>query len=167
MVASGLEVSLTSIPPLTDIVVIFPFRIPLPNSTVSAAHNALVKCRAIPRTSEPPRRRYLYVNYLSVPMIAVLLLLATKAINGTVLRHGILGADGVQPINIMALFISLVRDQLMYLPSTSAHDPARNGRPTSPSLWMRLACYASSHSGLQGKAARLDRSCTFTSICSS
>ncbi|KAH9072769.1 hypothetical protein EDB83DRAFT_2358973 [Lactarius deliciosus] len=92
---------------LTNIVVIFPFRIPLPNITVSTVHNALVKCRAIPRTSEPPRRRYLYVNYLSVPTIAVLLLLATKAIDATVLRHGILGADGIQPINIMALFISL------------------------------------------------------------
>ena len=53
-------------------------------------------------------------------MIAVLLLLATKAINGAVLRHGILGTDGIQPINIMALFISLVR--AMYLPSNSAHD---------------------------------------------
>ncbi|KAH9067731.1 hypothetical protein EDB87DRAFT_1585005 [Lactarius vividus] len=92
---------------LTNIVVIFPFRIPLPNITVSTVHNVLVKCRAIPRTSEPPRRRYLYVNHLSVPTIAVLLLLATKAIDGTVLRHGILGADGIQPINIMALFISL------------------------------------------------------------
>ncbi|KAH9042799.1 hypothetical protein EDB85DRAFT_1917085 [Lactarius pseudohatsudake] len=92
---------------LTNIVVIFPFRIPLPNITVSTVHNALVKCRAIPRTSEPPRRRYLYVNYLSVPTIAVLLLLATKAIDATVLRHGIIGADGIQPINIMALFISL------------------------------------------------------------
>jgi hypothetical protein len=42
-------------------------------------------------------------------MIAVLFLLATKAINGAVLKHGILGTDGIQPINIMALFISLVR----------------------------------------------------------
>jgi hypothetical protein len=41
--------------------------------------------------------------------MAVLLLLATRAINSSVLRRGILGADGVQPINIMALFISLVR----------------------------------------------------------
>lgn len=92
---------------LTNIVVIFPFRIPIPNFAVSAFRNALVKCRAIPSTSEPPRRQYLYVNYLSAPMIAVLLLLATRAINGTVLRHGILGTDGIQPINIMALFISL------------------------------------------------------------
>ena len=99
---------------MTDIVVIFPFRIPLPYFAVSAFRNALVNCRAIPSTSEPPRRQYLYVNYLSAPIIAVLLLLATQAINGTVLRHGIFGADGIQPINIMALFISLVRDQRIY-----------------------------------------------------
>lgn len=92
---------------LTNIVVIFPFRIPIPNFAVASFRNTLVKCRAIPSTSEPPRRQYLYVNYLSAPIIAVLLLLATKAINGTVLRHGILGTDGIQPINIMALFISL------------------------------------------------------------
>jgi len=42
-------------------------------------------------------------------MISVLLLLAAKAINGTVLKRGIIGADGVEPISIMALFISLVR----------------------------------------------------------
>ena len=58
-------------------------------------------------------------------MIAVLLLLATKAINGTVLRYGILGTDGIQPINIMALFISLVRLMYMYLPSTLAPDASR------------------------------------------
>jgi uncharacterized membrane-anchored protein YitT (DUF2179 family) len=42
-------------------------------------------------------------------MFSVLLLLAVKAINGAVLKHGIIGADGVEPISIMALFISLVR----------------------------------------------------------
>jgi hypothetical protein len=113
MIGSSLMSSLV----LTDIVVIFPFRIPLPNFAVLAFHNALVNCRAIPYTSEPPRRQYLYVNFLSTPIIAVLLLLATKAINGTVLRHGILGADGIEPINIMALFISLVRDRWLMYPS--------------------------------------------------
>jgi hypothetical protein len=68
----------------------------------------LVKCRVFPRTSESLRRQYLPVNFLSAPIVAVLLLLATRAINSSVLKRGILGADGVQPINIMALFISLV-----------------------------------------------------------
>ena len=94
---------------MTDIVVIFPFRVPLPRLVVSAIRDALVKCRILPRTSEYLRRQYLPVNFLSAPIMAVLLLLATQAINSGVLRRGILGSDGVQPINIMALFISLVR----------------------------------------------------------
>jgi hypothetical protein len=69
----------------------------------------LVKLRIFRRTSEPLRRQYVSVNFLSGPMISVLLLLAVKAINGTVLKRGIIGADGVEPISIMALFISLVR----------------------------------------------------------
>ena len=72
---------------------------------------SVVKFRIFPRTSEPLRRAYLPVNSLSGPLLVVLLLLATRAINGVVLRYGILGANGVQPLNIMALFISLVRGQ--------------------------------------------------------
>jgi hypothetical protein len=41
--------------------------------------------------------------------MAILLLLATRAIDSGVLRRGIIGSDGVRPINIMALFVSLVR----------------------------------------------------------
>jgi hypothetical protein len=93
----------------SDIIVIFPFRIPLPRVVVSASHDVLVKFRIIPRASEPLRRQHLSVNFLSGPMVFVLLLLAVKAINGAVLKLGIIGADGIQPINIMALFISLVR----------------------------------------------------------
>jgi hypothetical protein len=49
------------------------------------------------------------VNFLTGPVFAVLLLLATGAIDGAVLKYGILGTNGVQPLSIMALFISLVR----------------------------------------------------------
>jgi len=42
-------------------------------------------------------------------MISVVFLLAVKAINGAVLKRGIIGADGVEPMSIMALFLSLVR----------------------------------------------------------
>jgi len=38
----------------------------------------------------------------------VLLLLALKVIRRADVRNGIIGADGVKPINIMTLFISLV-----------------------------------------------------------
>lgn len=93
----------------SDIIVIFPFRVPIPRTVASVSHDLLVKLRIFPRTSEPLRRQYVSVNFLSGPMISVLLLLAAKAINGTVLKRGIIGADGVEPISIMALFISLVR----------------------------------------------------------
>ncbi len=48
-----------------------------------------------------------------------------KAINGAVLKRGIIGADGVEPISIMALFISLVRAlQYLYVsPSLNRHSP--------------------------------------------
>ena len=69
----------------------------------------LVRLKIFPRTSDPLRRKYVSVNYFSGPMISVLFLLAVKAINGAVLKRGIIGADGVEPLSIMALFISLVR----------------------------------------------------------
>jgi hypothetical protein len=100
----------------SDIVVIFPFRIPLPRVLASASHDVLVKFRIFPRTSEPLRRPHIPVNFLSGPMVSVLLLLAVNAIDGAVLKHGIIGADGVQPINIMALFISLVCGQGLIVP---------------------------------------------------
>jgi hypothetical protein len=98
-----------------DIIVIFPFRVPIPRIVASASHDVLVNFRIFPRTSEPLRRQYVSVNFLSGPMISVLLLLAVKAIDGTVLKRGIIGADGVEPISIMALFISLVRGLCPYV----------------------------------------------------
>jgi hypothetical protein len=56
-------------------------------------------------------------------MVSVLLLLAVKAINSTVLKRGIIGADGVEPISIMALFISLVRRLCPCV--LEPHDPQR------------------------------------------
>ncbi|EED85293.1 predicted protein, partial [Postia placenta Mad-698-R] len=47
------------------------------------------------------------LNFITVPLLSVLILLATGAINGTVIRDGIVGANGVKPLDIMALFISL------------------------------------------------------------
>jgi hypothetical protein len=56
------------------------------------------------------RRRYLKIDFTTVPLFAVLLLLATKCIDGHDLRLGIVGEGGVKPLSIMALFISLVSD---------------------------------------------------------
>jgi len=92
---------------LSNIIVIFPFRVPLPRIVASVSHNILVKFRVVPHTSESPRRSYLPINFITGPIISVLCLLAASSIDGAVLRRGILGADGVQPISIMMLFISL------------------------------------------------------------
>ncbi|PCH35711.1 hypothetical protein WOLCODRAFT_80579 [Wolfiporia cocos MD-104 SS10] len=53
------------------------------------------------------RRTFLPLNFLTMPLVSVLMLLATQAIGVTELHDGILGANGVKPIDIMALFISL------------------------------------------------------------
>jgi len=53
------------------------------------------------------RKTYLHLNFITVPLISVLILLATHAIDRTVVRDGIVGANGVKPLDIMALFISL------------------------------------------------------------
>ncbi|KAI0034846.1 hypothetical protein K488DRAFT_44541, partial [Vararia minispora EC-137] len=47
------------------------------------------------------------LNFLTVPLIATLFLLAVGAIDGIVIRKGIVGADGVSPLDILALFLSL------------------------------------------------------------
>lgn len=50
---------------------------------------------------------HLRADFTTVPLFAVLLLLATKCIDGHDLRIGIVGEGGVKPLSIMALFISL------------------------------------------------------------
>lgn len=53
--------------------------------------------------------RHISLNFITVPLASVLLLLATKVFNSQTVRDGIVGTGGVSPLNIMALFISLVR----------------------------------------------------------
>jgi hypothetical protein len=66
-------------------------------------------------------------------MISVLLLIAVKAINGAALKHGIVGTDGILPISIMALFISLVRGRgFIVSMCSSLVTPDGNGRHISP-----------------------------------
>jgi hypothetical protein len=89
-------------------VAIFPFRVPIPKLLVTSGHAALVKTRVLSPTSEPLRRTYIHFTLNTVPLFSVLLLLAVGAIGGNEIRRGIVGADGVKPIDIMALFISLV-----------------------------------------------------------
>ncbi|KAI9511443.1 hypothetical protein F5148DRAFT_323652 [Russula earlei] len=127
---------------LSNIFVIFPLRVPLPRIVASLPHHVLVGLRVFSRTSEPPHQPYLPVNLLSGPILAVLCLLAAKAINGDVLRRGILGADGVQPLSIMALFVSLAYLSIS-LDATGllrflALWVARKGGPSGPRLHFYL-----------------------------
>jgi hypothetical protein len=49
------------------------------------------------------------IGFQTAPLIAVLLLLATGVLHGKEIREGITGTSGVEPLDIMALFISLVK----------------------------------------------------------
>jgi len=49
------------------------------------------------------------LNYVTAPVAAVLLLLAVGSIHGEQISKGTVGSDGVEPLNVMALFICLVR----------------------------------------------------------
>lgn len=94
---------------IADVAVVFPVKLPIPRAIVAKAYQLLIfTCIIQLRSEAPPRRWHLHINFLTVPLISVLLLLATQCIDGTDVRRGILGADGVKPIDIMALFISLV-----------------------------------------------------------
>ena len=48
------------------------------------------------------------IGFQTVPLVAVLLLLATGVLHGKEIREGIAGTNGIEPLDIMALFISLV-----------------------------------------------------------
>ena len=80
------------------------------------------------RMTSPPqyplRKRCIHLNFITVPLFSALLLLATGAIDGTVVREGIIGANGVKPIQIMALFISLVIQSLRFRIDASTTTPS-------------------------------------------
>lgn len=91
-----------------DAAVIFPSRIPLPCFELSSLAKILAEKQLIKPQKSSCRRKYLPVDFTTVPLFAVLLLLATKCIDGSDLRRGLFGEGGVKPLSIMALFISLV-----------------------------------------------------------
>lgn len=62
---------------------------------------------ADPNTPPPTARVYIPITHTSAPVIGVLILLATTSIGGEELRRGIVGADGVRPYDVLALFICL------------------------------------------------------------
>ncbi|KIP03230.1 hypothetical protein PHLGIDRAFT_497949 [Phlebiopsis gigantea 11061_1 CR5-6] len=127
---------------LSNVVIIFPLRATIPHVITTSATNLLVNYKIMPSRSRPYKTLHLHFNFITVPLAAVLILLASKAIDGTVVKSGIVGADGVKPINIMALFISLaylaISLDFTGLLRFSAFWVARKGGPSGKRLYLYL-----------------------------
>ncbi|KAK0836751.1 hypothetical protein LTR03_013379 [Friedmanniomyces endolithicus] len=106
---------------LTNIVVLFPFHIPLwvPRFCADAYSDALSALRIVPppRSRERVHRRQFAVrpwkrlnfpmNFITAPLIADLFLLAISAIGRTEVHDGTVGSNNIFPIDIMVFFITL------------------------------------------------------------
>ena len=103
---------------LEDVAVIFPTRIPLPCFELSPLAKILADKQVIKPRKATCRRNYIPIDFTTVPLFSVLLLLAAKCIDGHDLRRGIVGDGGVKPLSIMALFISLVWNPSRLFPSS-------------------------------------------------
>ncbi|KAK1069877.1 hypothetical protein LTR74_004508 [Friedmanniomyces endolithicus] len=111
----------TSRSPYADIVVLFPFHIPLwvPRFCADAYSDALSALRIVPppRSREHVHRRRFSVkpwkrlnfpmNFITAPLIADLFLLAISAIGRTEVHDGTVGSNNIFPIDIMVFFITL------------------------------------------------------------
>lgn len=109
---------------ITNIIVLFPFHIPIyvPRKFSNAVLDVLGVLRIIsPRQNQPQHpypaddngkikpwvRLNFPVNFVTAPLIADLFLLAILAIGRQEVHDGTIGADNIQPIDIMAFFITL------------------------------------------------------------
>jgi Na+/H+ antiporter NhaD/arsenite permease-like protein len=101
---------------LTNIVVLFPFHIPVPVPV--AVHDAFFKALAFlrviaPRTASGRTRntkllwKRFPMNFITAPLIADLFLLAILAIGRQEVHDGTVGAHNISPLDIMAFFLSL------------------------------------------------------------
>lgn len=116
----------TSVSP--DLVGVFPFKVPVPvpSPALVLAAKAAVRLRfchptesccgdhpKIFKQNEHSKAfvhwHHVTIGFQTAPLVAVLLLLAAGVLHGTEVRDGITGTSGVEPLDIMALFISLVR----------------------------------------------------------
>ncbi|KAI5481856.1 hypothetical protein MNV49_000133 [Pseudohyphozyma bogoriensis] len=61
----------------------------------------------VPVDESPRERLIIALDLRTAPVAGVVLLLITTAIDGSVLRLGIVGEDGVRPYDVLVLFISL------------------------------------------------------------
>ncbi|KAK1817260.1 hypothetical protein LTR12_008350 [Friedmanniomyces endolithicus] len=106
---------------LTNVVVLFPFHIPLwvPRFCANAYSDALSALRIVPppRSREhthqgrfavrPWKRLNFPMNFITAPLIADLFLLAISAIGRTEVHDGTVGSNNIFPIDIMVFFITL------------------------------------------------------------
>ncbi|KAF8314602.1 uncharacterized protein EI90DRAFT_3089590 [Cantharellus anzutake] len=101
-----------------NVLVVIPFtiRCTLPAVIVRPLETFLTKSRIIPgkpsaanehRTASASLEFAIPIDHSTAPLLAVLVLLSTGSITGREVRDGVLGSDGVKPIDVMALFISL------------------------------------------------------------
>lgn len=93
------------------LICIQPLKIPLPRVVGSWAQKCVVKLcgRGISEDDDVGfyRRPCIVLNHVWTPAIGILFLLATKTIGGEQVRTGIVGEEGVEPYDVLALFISL------------------------------------------------------------
>jgi hypothetical protein len=90
--------------------VIFPIKLPLPNKITRLLYRTFVVLRLCDYSEDPPERWHISLSLETAPFIGVILLLATTTIDGSVIRLGIAGEDGIRPYDVLALFIILVRE---------------------------------------------------------
>lgn len=91
---------------IVALICIQPLRIPLPQLLGNAyqkAKHRLFGTSAI----DGHDRVHLVLNHVWTPALGILFLLATKTIGGTQIKLGIVGEDGVEPYDVLALFIGL------------------------------------------------------------
>ena len=94
--------------------VIYPIRIPLPLFIKKPLRSLLVACRLVEPDIKPAADRWtLKLSLETAPFIGVILLLITTTINGSVVKLGIIGEEGVRPYDVLVLFICLVSAVIM------------------------------------------------------
>src|SRR5438128_7471574 len=84
---------------LVIILVVYPTRVLIPCSQYLPTISWLRQSR---------KRIYIPLNMATAPLIAILILLASKSISFRVVIDGFLGSEGVHPYSIMILFFALV-----------------------------------------------------------
>ncbi|KAH9888414.1 hypothetical protein C8Q73DRAFT_710090 [Cubamyces lactineus] len=98
---------------LSNLAVIFPQRVPIPRPLSRACRRVLVSSGVLPALQlsdddeAAVKTTYVRLDFITVPLASVLLLLAAGVFDGQTVRDGVLGTEGVKPLDIMALFISL------------------------------------------------------------